>query len=127
MLNLGIPQQGGSNSKIRDESQKENKMKQETQNKKTKKMSVEQGKKTALLMSKMGSVDLTPSEIFEGMVQEGLISNGRGCYTEGQEYFNNKYNDFKNKTLQEMKKLGLECKNSKGQIVDICLNHKGVK
>ena len=90
-----------------------------------KKMSVAQAKLTSEIVAK--TTGGKAEEIFQDMVLNGLVSNGRGCYTEGQEYFNNKYNEFKSKTLQEMKKLGLELKNSKGQIVDIALNHKAIK
>lgn len=91
----------------------------------TKKMSVAQARTTSEIVAK--TTGGKAEEIFQDMVLNGLVSNGRGCYTEGQEYFNNKYNEFKSKTLQEMKKLGLELKNSKGQIVDIALNHKAIK
>ena len=68
----------------------------------TKKMSVAVAKQTSEVVAK--TAGLEPSVVFEKMVKSGLVSNGRGCYTEGQEYFNTKYNEFKTKTLEEMKK-----------------------
>ena len=38
-----------------------------------------------------------------------------------------RYEEFKTKTLSEMKAKGLKCVNSKGLKVDIALNHKAVK
>ena len=90
-----------------------------------KKLSVKQARETAKLITVAQGGD--ENQIFNDLVSAGGVSAGRGCYTEGQEYFNNKYNDFKSNTLKEMKKLGLKLENSKGQIVDIALNHKAVK
>ena len=70
---------------------------------------------------------LNADDVFNTMVSKGLVSAGRGCYTEGQEYFNTRYEEFKTKTLSEMKAKGLKCVNSKGLKVDIALNHKAVK
>lgn len=91
----------------------------------TKKMSVAQAKQTSELVAK--TAGLEPSVVFEKMVKSGLVSNGRGCYTEFQEFFNSRYNAFKEETLKEAKKLGLKPINSKGQTIDIALNHKAVK
>ena len=100
-------------------------MSQEKKKSTIKKLSVKQARDTAKVIAKIHG--LKEEVVFEGMVAEGQVSAGRGCYTEGQEYYNTKYEIFKTKTLEELKTKGLTLVNSKGQLVDVALNHKAVK
>ena len=100
-------------------------MNKTNETKATKKLSVKQARDTARVIAKIHG--LKEEVVFEGMVAEGQVSAGRGCYTEAQELFNTRYESFKTKTLEELKAKGLELVNSKGQAVDVALNHKAVK
>lgn len=90
-----------------------------------KKLTIAQGKETAKTIAE--TMGLNADEVFNKLVAEGRISNGRGCYTPFQEFYNSRYETFKAETLKEAKKQGLEQVNSKGQSIDIALNHKAIK
>ena len=100
-------------------------MNKTNETKATKKLSVKQAQDTARVIAEMHG--LKYEEVFEGMVSKGQVSAGRGCYTEAQELFNKRFEEMKAKAIKEIADKGLELVNSKGQAVDVALNHKAVK
>ena len=73
------------------------------------------------------------SKMFKVAISKGAIKEGRGAYSEAQQHFNTKFQEFAKATLKEIKELkldgfnGSDLLNLKGDVVKVALNHKTEK